>query len=187
MANKKSFVRILKDLATGAGESLTKAVEGLAAATQRGLTAFVAKDVSGNIQLLNLNSDGAVRVSLGDDEDNWADLDSGPLNNAGSLSEVEVGAITLQASTEYKKPFVNVSCYQDTIYRLVSVDDAEGTPVEDELLVWKAAEGQNDISKALDRIKFTSGSTGVQELQLLATNIEEISEIDALIGVMEKQ
>jgi len=177
---------MLKDSVTGVGVAITKAVEGLATAGVNGIGALTGKDPGGNLQYLKLNADNEVVVSL--ESAVFADLDSGSQTVVDAdQTEQVIAKITLQSSKSYERPNWNLNCSQECFFRLVSVDDVGTTDVEDELLTLQLGEGTHNLTELMQDLNFVSGSTGVQELQLLGATEEEDSDISATITVREVQ
>jgi len=106
-------------------------------------------------------------------------------------TEAIVAKITLTAGKAYKGLEVFLSCSRDCIARVVAVDDVGVTDVETVVLPGiYLGPGQNTYSELFDKIgQFTAGSTGVQELQLLATVLRPPTgnPVYAALGINEVQ
>jgi hypothetical protein len=99
-----------------------------------------------------------------------------------------VAEITLQASTVYKDLSWVASSFRDSVFRIVSVEDDGGTPVETEQVQGIiAGSGALVSSGSLPNFEFTSGSTGVQKLKILAKNVSALSDMRATIAIKEEQ
>ena len=130
-----------------------------------------------------MNSDDELIVNNTDD---FTCL-TGEGSTTGSQTETKIASITLTASTLYTGLEATISCFRDTVARIVAVEDVGVTDVETELVPGiRVGAGNFNFSEVFECLgKFTSGSTGVLELQLLAANLNSVSDIDASLGVKE--
>jgi len=142
------------------------------------------KDPSGNLQFLSLNSSNELIVNS--ESANIACL-TGTAKVSGGTSEQAVLAITLQASKEYRRIGWIFSNFRQTEYRIISVEDVGVTDVETELATMLVGPGDYTDSGELDCLTFTSGSTGVLELQVVATNKDAASDLRGTLSVLEVQ
>ncbi len=174
----------VENTATGEGIALARALEGDASAAKNAQGALIATDVGGNFQYLRVNGSNELLVAA--TSSTVAKL-SGSGNVVGSTTEKEVLAIVLQASTVYQDLAWVVSNFRQTEYRIVVVDDVGVTDVETELMAVLVSADDNTDSGQLQDLSFTSGSTGVQELQVLATNKGQASQMRATVSIQEVQ
>lgn len=174
----------IENTSTGEGVALARALEGDASAAKNAQGALIATDIAGNFQYLRVN--GSNELLVASDSTTVAKL-SGTGNVVGSITEKEVFAIVLQASTVYQNLAWLVSNYRRTEYRIVIVDDVGVTDVETEILALLVGPDDNTDSGQLEDLSFTTGSTGVQELQVLATNQGSVSQMRATVSLQEIQ
>lgn len=182
--DKPQAIPVLEDPADQAGKPLAKVLEGDAAASKNAAPMLVGKDPSGNLQYIALNSNREVIV---DTESAEVACLTGTAKVTGGTSEQKVLGITLQASTEYKKIGWALSNFRQTEYRIVAVSDVGVTDVETELATILVGPGDYNDSSELECLTFTSGATGVQELQLVGTNKDVASDLRGTLSVQEVQ
>lgn len=176
---------VLENPSGNAGVPLSKVAQGDAAAGKNYLGALGAKDAAGNLQFPLVNDNRELVISL--ESANVASL-SGTAKVTGHASvEQDVVAVTLQATTEYRKIGWIVSCFRQAEFRLVHIADAEGTPVETELATILVGPGQYSNVGELSCLAFSSGGTGVQELKLVGINKEAVSDLRGTVSVEEIQ
>lgn len=166
------------ELANGTGQTASARTDGDAAAAQYGIIGFSFKDSSGNVVLPQLSPNGELPTINGVPticKSQYGEL------LAGSLTIVDLATITLTASTDYKKIEATGSCFRDTLFEIVQVDDATETQVDAFLI----GAGQYSFKLMLECSAFASGATGTQELILRATNINKASALRGRISVEE--
>jgi len=185
MADKRAAFATLQDFSTDEGLSLHKALEGDASANKNAHGAFVATDASGDFQYMRVNSNNELIV---DTESAAVACLSESNSTAGNkVTEQEVAKVTLQSSKEYNELSIVGSCFREAQFRLVAVDDVGVTDVETEIARFKVGPGQYSFQADGKCLAFTSGSTGVQELQVLAINLNAASDFDGTISAEEVQ
>lgn len=183
MADLRESFPILEDDGTGAGEAPISRVEGEAAAAKEGLIGFSFKDSSGNVVLPQLDSQGRVVVTdLSAEEEGTCISGNGLL--AGSTSEGTVVELSLTASKVYNRVDFIASCFRDTIWRVVYVDDPNGTPAETELSSFVTGPGQFSLAHKMDCLEFTAPSTD-PVLRLVAKNLNSTSDMRGTLAVLE--
>jgi len=184
MADVRTSFITLEDVASGAGVPLHRALEGDAAAGKNAHGALVAKDGGGLLQYLKVNANRELVIST-----ESADLaclsDEGGV--AGTTGFQDIATIPLANSAVYKKLSVLGSCFRDTIYEAVWVDDVGGADTETILATFRTGAGQYNHSDTYECAEFTSGGSGTQELRIRAKNLNTTSDIDAAISVLEVQ
>ena len=187
MSDLRTVFPTLEDIDnSNVGVAISQAVEGDAIAGRNFQGALVAKDGSDQLAFLRVNANGDLLVST---EDVVKLPATGTATNVGG-TETLVTKVTLQASTDYTALECIVSCFRDCVVRVLAVDDAAGTPVETEIVSGvRIGPGQFTFSEAFQTIgTFTSGATGVQELQLVASvPFGVTSDVEGTLGIKEIQ
>lgn len=187
MADLREVFPILQDSATGAGEAPISRIEGEASAAIEGLIGFAFKDSSGNVVLPQLTAEGKILV---DTEGFGGTCYHSYGTNAGSLTAVDIATIDetdLSVSQFYINFEFAVSCLRTTLWQLVYIDDANGTPAETILYEFVTGPGtfhQCCIIRCLDLD--TTGGTGDQNLVLRGTNLTHASTMRGLLSVTER-
>jgi hypothetical protein len=156
--------------ASGIGQALAKVLTGDSPAAKNGLIGFAFRDSSGNVVLPQLSSSGALPV----DTDGGGPCRTAKGEHAGSTSFVDVTGceVTINGGIEASSIEADVSCFRDTIFQIVYVDDAGGTPVETVIAEALCGPGQYSYKmggKCL--IQDVSGGTGVQKLKVKGKNL----------------
>lgn len=187
MADLAPSFPTLEDIDAGnAGVALSQAVEGDTITGRNFAGMLPAKDPSDQLAFLQVDANGDLKTTQGQ-------TDLAELDNTGSATDVstetKVVAITLQASTSYKALEVQFSSYRDMLGRVVYVEDVGVTDVETEIMAGlRIGSGQYDFHEAFLSIgDFTTGATGVHELQLLVTARSSASDVDGTLGIKEVQ
>ena len=163
---------------TGEGAALSKSLEGDAAATKVGSTAFAFKDSAGNLILPSLTSAGKIPV---DTESAGGTLKRTSGHVAGSASEVMVAELTLTASTTYSEIMGRVSCYRDATFRFLQINDA--TTVELDFALCGSGDFTHEVG--FKNLQITSGATGTQKIQIKALNLNSLSDFRAAFTCIE--
>ena len=163
-------------------------MEGEAAAAQEGLIGFSFKDASGNVVLPQLNAQGKILVDT-EEFGGTCLYDYG--SNAGSVSAVDIATLdesVVTVSNIYEKFEVAMSCFRETIWELVYIDDANGTPAETILFDWVTGPGQYFAKFDLKCVQQdTTGGTGDQNLVLRGTNLgPQTSTMRGLLACQER-
>lgn len=174
MADKRESFASLED-ATGEGAALTKSIEGDAKAGKVGSVGFAFVDSSNNLVLPKL-IDGQIPVTS-EQPGNCVD-GNGTL--AGTGTEADVAVATLTPSSKYKNIEAIGSCFRDTIFRVVQVDDATVT----ELGQFICGPGQYSFKFDIKCLEIVAGATGTQSLKLVAKNLNSTSDIRGTIAAM---
>jgi hypothetical protein len=182
MADVRTSFITLEDVATGAGVPLHKAVEGDAAAGKNAHGALVAKDDSGNLQYVRVNSNREIVVSS-DSADLACLTDEGGV--VGTTSFQDIATIALNDGAVYKKIGFSGSSFRDAIFELLWVDDVGGTDTETILHTFRVGAGAYNEVAELSCLEFTAGTTA--ELRLRGKNLNVASDIDGMISVLEVQ
>lgn len=146
--------------------------------------ALVAKDPSGNFDYLNINADGELVIS---NQPNGT-VKNGNGTVAGVVGTLtEVLAISLTSSKVYENLDFIVSATFTTLWKFFNVDDADGTPVETEIAQCITGPGQFSLPAQLENLTFTAGSTGNQELVIKGKQlIGKATDLHATVSIFEK-
>lgn len=182
MADVRELFPILNDGAL-VGTSPDKAVDATtAAAALKGLVGFSFKNSAGNVVLPQLTADGKIMV---DTESTAGECKSGHGEvSAGSLSLVDITGASYDFTTAQKTNNigVTVACLRTSLFQIVYVDDAGGTPVEtviDEMLV---GPGQFTIRAELGcLIVDGTAGTGTQRIKIKGQNLDKESSLRATV------
>jgi len=185
MADKDPVFNIIQDLSSENGVPVHKALEGETTAGKNAVPSMIAKDPSGNFIYAAANSSGELII----------DTDSSELANlratakvVGSGTEVIVAKITLQANGVYKGLGWVAGCFRDADFRIIGVDDVGVTDVETEMVAGiLCGPGDFNDSEQLKNFEFVAGGTGVQELQIVATNLNALSDFRGTLTISEEQ
>lgn len=179
MAHVRESFPVLEDAITKEGIALHKSENGDASAGKVGLTAWTFKDSAGNLVHPQLNTEGAIVVTS---------EGAGIPKSATSDGEV-VGALTLTlvceaalaVSKTHGKISASGSCFKETIFYLIALDDAT------EVILGSFIVGPGEYSFKLDlgATEFITGATGTQKLQLKAKNLNKASDFLGNIACLE--
>ena len=169
----------------GAGAAPKKMQEGDSPATANGSIGFSFKDSSGNVVLPQLDASG--RIPVTPDAPGVCYYANGELA-AGSLTLADItnASATLVLEKSYSKIGFIASCLQTSLFQIVHVDDAAGTPVETVLGEAIVGPGQFTVCCELHCfILSTVGNTGVQELKIKGQNFRKLSSMRASVSALE--
>ena len=187
MADPLELFRILDDDGTGAGTAIDKAIDATtAAAALRGLVGFAFKDADGKVILPQLTADGKLPVdtefSGGDKRHAKGELAAG----STSLVAVTGAEITITGGIVANEIGAVVSCLHSSLFQLVYVDDAGGTPVETVLEEAIVGPGQYSFRMGCKNLsQDVSGGTGDQKLIIKAMNFHKQSSLRACIDALD--
>lgn len=187
MADLREVFPILADSVTGAGEPAISRIEGEASAAIEGLIGFSFKDSSGNVILPQLTSEGKVPV---DTEGFGGTCKSDYGTNAGSGTAVDIATLdetVISLSQVYDRFEVMGSCLRSTLWQVVHIDDANGTPAEAVLLAFRTGPGQFSFCCKMECLELdTTGGTGDQNIVLRGQNLSGNSTMDGAIACRER-
>lgn len=181
MADLRTSFVILEDVSTQAGVPLHKAVEGDAAAGKNAHPSLVAKDGSGNLVYLKIDSSGALAVTT----EGSKVCKSARGTATGSATFVDVATITLTNGATYQDLDWVVSCFRDAVYEVVYVEDVGGLDTETLLADVLCGAGDFTDSGQLKCQSFTVPGSGVNELRLRAKNLNALSDFRGTITIGE--
>lgn len=183
MADLREVFPILEDPASGAGVAITKVVENDAASSVSGaVPALVAKNDSGNLVFLTLDSQGRLPVTsegAGTLVRARGELVTG--NATTGMVTVTGAVLALTPSTAYADISFVVSCLRETHAQLVFNNNGSETILSDVLL----GPGQYTFESDLPKDKITAGGVGTQQIKVVARNIDKASAIRASVGAVE--
>jgi hypothetical protein len=177
MADQRESFPVLED-GTGAGAALSKMLEGDSPSTKNGSIGFSFKSSAGNVILPTLTTDGRIPVS----DDAAGTLLKNATVVAGNGTEVTILEITLAASKTYVSIQGRVTCFAESVYRLIFSNNA----VETELDYALVGPGQFTAEIGLPKLEITSGGTGVQKLIIKGINsFNKVSDFRASLHAVE--
>lgn len=178
MADPRTSFMTLEDSSTQAGLPLHKMLEGDAVAAKNALAGFIAK-VAGANTAAYLKVDPSTGALLVTDEGaHECQKAKGELAAGSATIALVTGAvITLTPDAVYKQIGFIVSCRRDALFQIVWDDDGIET-ILGEIIV---GSGAYTVSDQLHCLSFTAGSTGTQELKIVAKNFEALSSLRASI------
>lgn len=130
-------------------------------------------DSTGDLTYPQLNAAGAVPVSFDVGTDLFARGTA-----VGNLSTVTVATITLATATVYQGIEAVVSCFRDALFQVIWNDDGSETILAEAL----CGPGSLTASIIIEKLEFTSGATGTQELLVKANNFNATSDFRATIA-----
>lgn len=183
MADLRTSVMILEDSGTQAGVPVHKVLQGDPLAAKNAVPVLGFKDAAGNLRYPKV--DAQDRILTNSDVGDTACLSAKGELVAGSASFALVtGAVlTLVPDLEYVEVGFVVSCFRDAIFQVVQVDDAVETVLAEVLV----GAGALTFSAELHCLSFVAGSTGTQELKLMAKNQNGLSSLRGTLTVTEIQ
>jgi hypothetical protein len=168
----------LENASTQAGEALAARQEGQVAASQNGAIGFSFKDVDGNVILPQLNSRGQVPVTSDISGDNLYARGS---NAAGSATVVTIATIALVTSKKYQGIELVANCHRDAVFQVVHNDNGSETILVDAF----CGPGSLSVNVNLEKIEFTAGASGTQQLLVKAFNINALSTLSATVATLQ--
>jgi len=183
MADLLERFRILAD-SSGNGQSPDEAVNATTDPTgKRGLIGFSFKDADGKVVLPQLTSDGKVPVSMAGVGTVY--YDNGEVA-AGSSSLVEIASLTLSLNKLYVDICAQGCALHSSLFQVVYVNNAEGTPVETIVAEFIVGAGQFSYEYNCKMYELdTSSGTGVQKLVLKAKNFAAQTSLRGNIACRE--
>lgn len=179
MAHIRESFPVLEDATTKVAEALHKSQNGDASAGKVGLTSWVFKDSSGNLVHPTLTSEGKLPVtSEGSGIPKSATSDG---EVTGALTLTTICEVSLTASKTHGKIHANGSCFKETIFYLIQLDDA----AEEIISSFIVGPGQYSYHADLKSREILSGATGTQKLILKAKNLNKESDFLGDISCLE--
>jgi hypothetical protein len=182
MADLREVFPILEN-ADGSGSSVTKVVEYDAASSVSGaVPALIAKNNSGDLVFLTLDPSGRLPVTSEGSGTTIRARGELLAGNATSGMVTVTGAVlNLTLDEAYSEISFVVSCFRETHAQLVFNNNGTETIMTDVIL----GPGQYTFESDLPRDKIIAGSSGTQELKVVARNIDRASAIRASIGAVQ--
>lgn len=189
MAHERESFPTLENIDTEVGEVLSRLNEGdspiaLDLVTKKnGLIGFSFKDVNGNVVLPTLNADGSIPVEL--DAGTTLRARGSDVDGDDTVKMV-LATIPLTANKTYTKLSAQGSCFRDTEFEIVLIDDVGVTDTETILDEFLTGPGQFTTKSGLTIDEFnTNGFTGTINLVVRAINLNKASKTMASISVNE--
>jgi len=189
MSHERETFPILENIENEKGEVVHRLNEGDRPVAddlttkKNGLIGFSFKDKDGRVVLPQLNNEGAITVSFDAGttiRGRGADVDG---DKAAKMVLVD---LTLTADRTYSKLSAQGSCFRDTEFEVVLIDDSAGSPVETLLEEFLTGPGQFTTKSGLEIDEFnTTGFSGVVKLQLRAINLNRESKTIGSMSVNE--
>jgi hypothetical protein len=181
MSDIKEAFPITADSSTGAGIAPISRSEGNSSSGIAGLISFAFKDSSGNVVLPQLTPQSFIPVYEEPEVDKFARG-----TNGGSVTSQDLATIVASLNKKYHEFKVAVSCFRESVFTLVHIDNVGGTPTETILGVWRTGPGQYTVSGFVPGYKDTTGGTGTQNFVLRGLNLTTpISTMDASLHCKE--
>ena len=173
----------VKDLA-GDLQLINARDEGNAISGVDALPALIAKK-AGNFAYLNLNADGELLIAAngaGIKKYGYAKVTPSAINTLTTVVDV-----VLTASKAHEEIEWSGSCSFSTMWEIVKIDDAGGTPVIVVLYSALSGPGQFHVKEKLEHMEFSSSATGIQKLRLRATQlVGSASDMHGYVAAIEK-
>lgn len=180
MADLREVFPILADsAASGAGYDVTRAYEGFAASGVEGaVPSLVAKDSSGNLIFLQLDSQGRLPVtSVAGTPKSARGIKSG---GSAAMADVTGSALTLTSTKVYTNIQCIVSCFRETVAKLVWNNNGAEVILADIIV----GPGSYTYDFDLLNAEITAGA-GTQEIKVVAMNLDKLSDIRASVTCLE--
>lgn len=192
MSQERELYANLIDEVTESSEALSKIIEGSdvdnidgASGAAKGSLAFSFKDSSGNAVLPSLNPEGALPVTFdaGTTLRTRGKVASGT-QTKGSRSQIA------EITTTLEKSYTGLSCIGTatrlTLFEVVKIDDADGTPSEEIVGDFICSSGQYNFKFELKQDIFsTVGGTGTQKFVVYGTPLDKESDFFASMSINE--
>jgi hypothetical protein len=177
MADVREVFPILED-SSNVGAVPSKSQAGDSAGSKVGITSFGFRDSSGNLILPQLTASGKLPVDTGASAGTCkSDYDT----NAGSLTNVTLGSITLTASKLISAVEASLSCSRAALAEVVWDNNGSET-----ILGWiMTGPGQFTAHFDIECLTFTSGGTGTQSLILRAKNLDKAASLYGTLACLE--
>lgn len=180
MSHERESFPILEDIETEIGAVLHKINEGdsprnIADDTDKnGLIGFSFKDSDGNVVLPTLTPDGAIVVSQ---DAGQTIRGRGQDDDGDKAAKMTLVTLSLEADKVYNKISAQGSCFRDTEFEIVLIDDVGGAGTETILDQFLTGPGQFTTKSGLTVDEFnTNGFTGTINLVLRAINLNRESK-----------
>jgi len=177
MADKRESFPSLEIDGTEVGAALAARQHGDAALAKNGAIGFAFRDASDNVVMPKLNSAGQLPVTS--EASGNGKTANGKL--VGTQTQADVAVLTLTPDKRYENLDLIVSCFRDSIFELVQVDDATETS-HGEFLV---GPGCVSLHAKLQEFEILAGSTGTQELIIRGENANATSDMRAIFTIKE--
>jgi hypothetical protein len=184
MSDLRELFPILEDSLTQEGKGWTSVSENFTASQANAGAVLAVKDESGKLQYIPM-VDGKIPVTFESADIVYKYARGG---HAGDKNNYQVLAtINLINNKAYTGLEWVVSCYRDTHFEIVKIDDSTGTPVETVLADILTSAGCVTHAGGLKNLKFVAGATGTCILVVRAKNFGVASQMRATISIIENQ
>jgi len=189
MSHERESFPILEDIETEIGAVLHKINEGDSpiaddlTTKKNGMIGFAFKDSDGNVVLPQLTPDGAIIISNdpGTTIRGRGQNDTGDKNTSMVLVD-----LTIPVGKKFNKLSAQGSCFRDTEFEIILIDDSTGSPIETILDAFLTGPGQFTTKSGLEIDEFeTLGFTAPVKLQLRAINLNRESKTIGSMSVNE--
>ena len=189
MSHEREVFPILENIENEIGEVLHRVNEGDRpfaddlTTPKNGLIGFSFKDSNGNVVLPTLTPDGAIVIS----SDPGTTIRGRGENVTGDkTTKMVLVDLTIDADKKFSKLSAQGSCFRDTEFEIVLIDDSAGAATETILDQFLTGPGQFTTKSALEVDEFsTVGFTGVVKLQLRAINLNRESKTMGSMSINE--
>lgn len=180
-----SLFKILKDASNNALALSKLALGDAVNGTIDGIAAYSFIDSSGNAIMPQLDSLGRIAVTF---DAGTPKRETGLLAAGSQTKDVrtQVIEIDLVVAKTYVCPNAQVDCFRASLFEMVYVDDAGGTPVETVLGYALVGAGNVKADIELTKDEFsTVGGTGDQKLRIYHTPLDKESDAYASMVAVE--
>lgn len=183
MADPRVSFPVLEDPSTQAGLPWHKVAQGDALAGKNAAPTIVARNAAGNLRYLLVDSTDRLVVAPSTGDVAYLSERGELAAGSATFADVTGAVLTLVADLVYKEVGVLVSCTRDAHFQIVQDDDGTETILADVML----EAGESTFGLVIPNLTFTAGSTGTQELKVVAKNMNALSALRATISVTEVQ
>jgi len=178
---RESFPTLESD--AGYGEVLSQRIEGDTPVSKNGSIGFSYKDNAGNVVLPQLNPEGAIPVTM---DAGTCIRGYGEDLDGDNTAHVDLVTIPLTVDKLYSKLSSIGSCFRDTEFEIIMIEDVGVTDVETKLGEYLCGPGQFTTKWNLECDNFNTNSlTGTIELRLRAKNLNSASKFSGSMSVNE--
>lgn len=187
MAHKRPSWTILEDYSTQDGLPIHKVLQDDTLANKNAVPVLGFKNSLGKLRYPMV--DGEDRIVVAMEASDFLQLSERGIKSGGSatMTDITGAELTLVNDLVYKKIGLVVSCFRDSHFQLVWIDDVGGTPVETILADVLTDAGKPTTSFELEGLSFTAGAVGGQTLVVRGKNENAQSDMIATVTAVEIQ